>query len=92
MTATFEVGLICGHVVDVPAHGSKHRDVSVGRGWLCRKCDGVRTIVEIQGQDEIDAIWHELVTSGRGVRHLEHPGDAEPGGVVGDRPRERRGP
>lgn len=61
MVATFEVGLICGHVADVPTYGSKHRVVSVGGGWICTRCGGVRTIIEVQGRPELDTCWDELL-------------------------------
>ncbi|MGH2774901.1 MAG: hypothetical protein ACRDJT_05660, partial [Actinomycetota bacterium] len=48
-SATFEVGLICGHVADVPVYGSRHRKVSAGGGWMCRRCERVLTIVDVQG-------------------------------------------
>jgi hypothetical protein len=61
MAATFEVGLICSHVADVPTYGSKHRVVSVGGGWICTRCGDIRTIIEVQGRPELDTCWDELL-------------------------------
>jgi hypothetical protein len=50
---TYEVVMPCKHVADVP---SIHRPAyGLGAGWLCRSCDGLRMMVEAEGEDHISA-------------------------------------
>lgn len=61
MSNPYSATLDCGHIVAIPRH--HHGKYGIGSRWMCRSCEGLRVIMDCEGDEHIASAITALRTT-----------------------------